>query len=117
MSTAPLLIDEISYDPLTRDEASLFFRLVSYRYVGSAMMLTTSKSIRDRPDLFAEDEILATAILDRFLHQSHVLKIEGASYRLRSDADLVPEHVRANASIAHPPKRHGRPPKQRRDDA
>jgi DNA replication protein DnaC len=31
----------------------------------------------------AGDEILATAILDRLLHHSHVLNIKGRSYRLR----------------------------------
>jgi hypothetical protein len=32
---------------------------------------------------FAGDEVLATAILDRLLHRSHVLKIKGRSYWLR----------------------------------
>ena len=89
MSTALLLIDEMGYDPLTRDEASLFFRLVSYRYGRGAMMLTTNKSIRDWPELFAGDEILATAILDRLLHRSHVLNIKGRSYRLRELEDAL----------------------------
>ena len=89
MSTALLTIDEMGYDPLTRDEASLFFRLVSYRYGRGAMMLTTNKGIRDWPELFAGDEILATAILDRLLHRSHVLNIKGRSYRLRELEDAL----------------------------
>ena len=89
MSTALLLIDEMGYNPLTRDEASLFFRLVSYRYGCGAMMLTTNKSIRDWPGLFAGDEILATAILDRLLYRSHVLNIKGQSYRLRELEDAL----------------------------
>ena len=68
---------------MTRDEASLFFRLVSYRYGRGAMILTTNKSIRDWTELLAGDEILATAILDRLLHRAHVLNIHGRSYRLR----------------------------------
>ena len=83
MSTALLMIDEMGYDPMTRDEASLFFRLVSYRYGRGAMMLTTNKSIRDWTELLAGDEILATAILDRLLHGAHVLNIRGRRYRLR----------------------------------
>ena len=89
MSTALLAIDEMGDDPLTRDEASLFFRLVSYRYGRGAMMLTTNKGIRDWPELFAGDEILATAILDRLLHRSHVLNIKGRSYRLRELEDAL----------------------------
>ncbi len=46
MSTALLMIDEMGYDPTTRDEAMLFFRPVSYRYSRRAMMMTTNKAIR-----------------------------------------------------------------------
>jgi DNA replication protein DnaC len=87
MSSALLLIDEMGYDPLNREEASLFFRLVSYRYGRGAMMITTNKSIRDWTELLAGDEVLATAILDRLLHRAHVLNIKGRSYRLRDLED------------------------------
>jgi DNA replication protein DnaC len=46
-------------------------------------MIITTKSIRDWTELLAGDEALATAILDRLLHRSHVLNINGRSYRLR----------------------------------
>jgi DNA replication protein DnaC len=87
MSSALLLIDEMGYDPMTREEASLFFRLVSYRYGRGAMIITTNKSIRDWTELLAGDEVLATAILDRLLHRAHVLTIKGRSSRLRDLAD------------------------------
>ena len=45
------------------------------------MLITTNKSIRDWTELLAGDEVLATAILDRLLHRSHVLNIKGRSYR------------------------------------
>jgi len=68
---------------MTRQEASLFFRLVSHRYERGSILITTNKGIRDWPELLAGDEVLATAILDRLLHRSHVLNIKGRSYRLR----------------------------------
>jgi DNA replication protein DnaC len=68
---------------MTRDEASLFFRMVSYRYGRGSIGITTNKGIRDWPEVLAGDEVLATAILDRLLHRSHVLNISGRSYRLR----------------------------------
>ena len=89
MSTALLLIDELGFEPMTRQEASLFFRLVSYRYGRGAMLITTNKSIRDWTELLAGDEVLATAILDRLLHRSHVLNIKGRSYRLRDLEDAL----------------------------
>jgi DNA replication protein DnaC len=83
MSTALIVIDELGFEPMTRQEASLFFRLVSYRYNRGAMLITTNKSVREWTELLAGDEVLATAILDRLLHHSHVLNIRGRSYRLR----------------------------------
>ena len=54
----------------------------SHRY-GRGSILTTNKGIKDWPELLAGEAVLATAILDRLLHHSHVLNIKGRSYRLR----------------------------------
>jgi len=83
MNVALLVIDEIGFEPMTRQEAGLFFRLVSYRYGRGSIAITTNKGIQDWPEVLAGDEVLATAILDRLLHRSHVLNISGRSYRLR----------------------------------
>lgn len=94
ISTSLLIIDEVGFDPMTRHEASLFFRLVSHRYQKGSILITTNKGIKDWPEILAGDEVLATAILDRLLHNSHVLDIKGRSYRLR---DLERAVVSANA--------------------
>lgn len=83
MNTALLIIDEVGFEPMTRQEASLFFRLVSYRYGRGSILITTNKGVADWPAVLAGDEVLATAILDRLLHRCHVLNITGRSYRLR----------------------------------
>jgi DNA replication protein DnaC len=86
-----LVIDEIGFRPLDRSEANLFFRLVSTRYERGSIVLTSNKHVRDWPEIFAGDEILTTAILDRLLHHVHVIHIDGRSYRLRDlDALLSP---------------------------
>lgn len=82
-NVALIVIDEVGFEPMSRQEASLFFRLVSYRYGRGSILITTNKGIRDWPEVLAGDEVLATAILDRLLHRSHVLDIKGRSYRLR----------------------------------
>ena len=94
ISTSLLIIDEVGFDPMTRHEASLFFRLVSHRYQKGSILITTNKGIKDWPEILAGDEVLATAILDRLLHNSHVLDIKGRSYRPR---DLEQAVGRANA--------------------
>lgn len=83
-----LIIDEIGFRPLDRTEANLFFRLVSARYERGSIVLTSNKHGRDWPEIFAGDEILTTAILDRLLHHVHIIHIDGRSYRLR-DLDTL----------------------------
>ena len=77
------VIDEVGFRPLDRQEANLFFRLVSARYEKGSIILTSNKHVRDWPEIFADDEILTTAILDRLLHHVHIILIDGRSYRLR----------------------------------
>jgi DNA replication protein DnaC len=83
MNVALLVIDEVGFEPMTRQEAGLFFRLVCHRYGRGSILITTNKGIQDWPEVLAGDEVLATAILDRLLHRCHVLNITGRSYRLR----------------------------------
>jgi len=83
LSTALLVIDELGFEPMNRQDASLFFRLVTYRYGRGAFLITTNKSVREWTELLAGDEVLATAVLDRLLHRANVLNIKGRSYRLR----------------------------------
>jgi DNA replication protein DnaC len=83
MSPALIVIDELGFEPMTGQEASLFFRLFSYRCNLGAMRITTDQSVREWTEPLAGDEVLATAILDLLLHHSHVLNIRGRSFRLR----------------------------------
>jgi DNA replication protein DnaC len=82
-NVALLVVDEVGFQPLSRPEASLFFRLVSYRYQRGSTLITTNKSVKDWPEILAGDEAMAAALLDRLLHRCHVLNIRGRSYRLR----------------------------------
>jgi len=77
-----LILDELGYLPLSREEASLFFRLLQRRYEKSSMVLTSNKSFVDWGDVFG-DQVLATAILDRLLHHATTVNIKGESYRLK----------------------------------
>jgi DNA replication protein DnaC len=77
-----LIIDELGYLPLSHDEASLFFRLVTRRYERASLIVTSNKSFLDWGEIF-NDPVLATAVLDRLLHYSTTLNIKGESYRLK----------------------------------
>jgi DNA replication protein DnaC len=103
LNSALLIIDEIGFRPLDRHEANLFFRLVSARYERGSIVLTSNKHVRDWPEIFAGDEILTTAILDRLLHHVHIVHIDGRSYRLRElDGLLKPPHPRGKKGDGQP---------------
>lgn len=84
-----LVVDEVGFEPMSQQDASLFFRLVSYRYRRGSTAITTNKSIKDWPGILAGDEALATAIRDRLLHKSVVLNIRGRSYRVQDLEKLL----------------------------
>lgn len=109
---ALLIVDEIGYLPITAGGANLLFQLVNARYEKGAMVLTSNRGFAEWGEVFG-DPVVATALLGRLLHHAVVVQIEGASYRLRAHADLMPVHARAHAAInpPPPPRRRGRPPK------
>ena len=113
-----LIIDEIGYLPISGGGANLFFQLVNARYEKGAMILTSNRGFAEWGEIFA-DPVVATALLDRLLHHAVVVQIEGSSYRLRQHAELIPEHIRANAPISPPPpaRKRGRPSKKGENDA
>ena len=80
---AYLVVDEVGFEPMSQQDASLFFRLVSYRYRRGSTAITTNKSVKDWPGILAGDEAMTAAILDRLLHKSVVLNVRGRSYRLQ----------------------------------
>jgi DNA replication protein DnaC len=77
-----LILDEIGYLPLTRDDASLFFRMLARRYERGSLIVTSNKGFTDWGEVFS-DPVLATAILDRLLHQAATINIKGDSFRLK----------------------------------
>lgn len=77
-----LIIDELGYLPFEVDAAHLFFQLVSRRYEAGAILLTSNRSVAEWGEVFG-DPVVATAILDRLLHHSHIITIRGDSYRLK----------------------------------
>lgn len=97
LNSALLIIDEVGFRPLDRAEANLFFRLVSARYERGSIIVTSNKHVRDWPEVFAGDEILTTAILDRLLHHVHVVHIDGRSYRLRELDTLLKQGTAATS--------------------
>jgi DNA replication protein DnaC len=77
-----LVLDELGYLPFERRSAHLFFQLVARRYEKASTLITTNQLVTQWGTVFG-DEVLAAAILDRLLHHSHTMVIQGESYRLK----------------------------------
>ncbi len=77
-----LIIDEFGVWPYDRSAATALFTLISARYERGSVILTSNKGFAEWGEVLG-DPVVATAILDRLLHHSHVLNIRGESYRLR----------------------------------
>ena len=77
-----LLIDEVGYEPLTSEQAHVFFQLINTRYEWGSIIMTSNKSFSKWAELMS-DEAVATAMLDRLLHHSHTLSLQADSYRMK----------------------------------
>lgn len=82
-----LIIDEIGYLPIDKLGANLFFQLIAMRYEKKPTIITTNIPLSKWADTFS-DATLASAILDRLVHHSTIIKITGKSYRLKGKLDL-----------------------------
>jgi DNA replication protein DnaC len=77
-----MIVDEIGYLPLTREESNLFFQFVSSRYEKRSTIYTSNKSFSEWGEVLG-DSVMAAAVLDRILHHCTVINIKGESYRLK----------------------------------
>lgn len=77
-----LVVDELGYLPIDKEDSNLFFQVIDMRYEKKSTILTTNINFNDWDSIF-NDAIVANAILDRVLHHSKVITINGRSYRVK----------------------------------
>ena len=77
-----LIIDEIGYLPVDHQGSNLFFQLIARRYMTKSTIVTTNMPFSRWGEVFS-DNTLASAVLDRLLHYSHIIRITGNSYRIK----------------------------------
>lgn len=74
----------MGYLPLPAEAAAALFQVVTQRYLKGSICLTTNLGIGQWAKVFGDDPMTAAAMLDRLLHRSVVLNIDGPSYRMRA---------------------------------
>ncbi len=78
-----LMIDEVGYIPLIKEDANLFFEIVSGLHEKTSICITSNKDFSQWTELL-QDEALATAILDWLVYRCQVFNLKGNSYRLEN---------------------------------
>ena len=79
-----IIIDEFGYIPLDRVGAEHLFGFFSQCYEQTSLIVTTNLPFAEWPQIFADDERLAGALLDRLTHHVYIVDITGDSYRLKA---------------------------------
>lgn len=78
-----VIIDEIGFLPITKQEANMFFQVVSQLYENTSIIITSNKGFDEWPE-FIGDPVITTAILDRLIHKSELFNMKGESYRIKN---------------------------------
>jgi DNA replication protein DnaC len=91
-----LVIDELGYLPFGRDEANLFFQVITKRYERAATIVTSNLAFTQWATTPADDATLTAALLNRLLHHAQIGQISGESYRLKDRKKAG--HVKAAAA-------------------
>jgi DNA replication protein DnaC len=85
-----LLIDEVGFDRLEQESArnaSLFFKVIDQRYCKASTLLTSNIDFKALGD-YLGDPVITTAIVDRMVHHSIIINIQGPSWRMNESKKL-----------------------------
>ena len=95
---ALIVVDEFGYLKFTENQANLFFQLINRRYETGSIMITSNLTFSQWQGVLNNDEALTVAIMDRLIHHSHIVNINGDSYRLKQKrkAGIIPVKMKSN---------------------
>lgn len=85
-----LLIDEVGFDRLEQESArnaSLFFKVIDARYCKNSTLLTTNIDFKALGD-YLGDPVITTSIVDRMVHHSIIIHVQGPSWRMNESKKL-----------------------------
>ena len=83
-------IDDIMLVPVKKEDAAGFFNLINTLHEKASLIITTNKAPTEWGKTL-DDEVLASAILDRLLYHYEVIKLTGQSYRMGNRKSILEE--------------------------
>jgi DNA replication protein DnaC len=87
LKPALLVIDELGYLPIDKFGADCLFQIISGRYERSSTIITSNRAFKHWAEIFNNDSTLTSALLDRLLHHTETILIEGRSYRMKDQIE------------------------------
>lgn len=78
-----IVIDDVMLFPVEKNQAVNLFNFINQLYENTSFIITTNKMPADWAKML-DDEVLATALLDRLLFRCEVISLSGKSYRMEN---------------------------------
>ncbi len=78
-----LIIDELGYLKFDEQQSNLLFQVINKKYETGSIIITSNLTFSQWQGVLNDDEALTAAIMDRLIHHSHIININGDSYRLK----------------------------------
>jgi len=95
LKTDLLVIDDIMMFPLDKETAVGLFQLINQLHESTSFIITTNKNPKEWAEML-EDEVIATALLDRLLYKCEILRLSGKSYRLENRKTIFNDVVQSS---------------------
>ncbi len=97
-----IAIDDIMLFPVRKEDSAAFFNLINTLHEKISIIITTNKSPSEWADTL-DDEVLATALLDRLLYKCEVVKLSGNSYRMENRQTILKQESKLGRPRKYPP--------------
>ena len=96
-----IAIDDIMLFPIKKEDSSAFFNLINTLHEKVSLIITTNKSPTEWAETL-DDEVLASALLDRLLYKCEVIKLSGTSYRMENRQSILKKEVKRGRPRKNP---------------
>ncbi len=96
-----LVIDELGYLSYDNRHADLLYEVVSRRYESKPILITTNKPFAEWGEVFPNAACVVT-IVDRLIHRSEIVQIDGESYRLKESREEASKRRKARKNRKPP---------------
>jgi DNA replication protein DnaC len=103
-----LILDELGFVPFDRVGGEMLFNTIANRYERKSVLVTSNLSFSEWPKVFAGDEKLTTALLDRLADHATIITTKGKSFRMkRREGESTKKKVEAEPKAGPSPRSNG----------